>query len=63
MSEQKEIEVAFDNQASFQAVRGANDKHLKVLERGIGIQISVKGNECRLSGDDFAVDLGEKIFN
>ncbi|HIA02162.1 MAG TPA: PhoH family protein [Myxococcales bacterium] len=60
--EAKSASCSFDDKDTFQAVRGANDKHFKILERGLGIQVSVVGNECHLSGDDFAVDMGEKII-
>jgi len=54
--------IKFDNQDIFQAMRGSSDKYIRLLEKRLGIEISVTGNECHLSGDDFSVELGHRVL-
>jgi phosphate starvation-inducible PhoH-like protein len=62
MVDEKALTIAFDDKDTFQSLRGANDDHLKTLERHTGVAISVRGNECHLSGDEFAVKLAQSVL-
>jgi phosphate starvation-inducible PhoH-like protein len=61
-NEDVRTQITFDNQETFQAVRGTNDAHLRIIQRKLGVVVAVRGNVCHLSGDEFGVELARKIM-
>ena len=62
MSSEKTKTLTFDDADVFQNLCGTNDAHMRLIRRRLGVGIAVRGNECHLSGDDFAVELAENVL-
>jgi phosphate starvation-inducible PhoH-like protein len=57
------VSLTFEDQDTFQCVRGPNDTHLRLIQRKLGVTIAVRGNTCQLRGDEFAVDLARDVLD
>lgn len=62
MSDPKTAKVVFEDQDTLRKLRGPNDDHFRLLQRRLGVQLVLRGNECTISGDDFATDLAENVL-
>jgi phosphate starvation-inducible PhoH-like protein len=62
VTDEKTVRILFDDQGLFQLLRGPNDEHFRLLNKRLGAQIVVRGNECSIRGDAFAVDLAESVI-
>ncbi len=54
--------VSFDDIGAFQALIGALSKNIKYIEKGLNVEISVKGNSVRISGDPTQTDTAERLL-
>ena len=54
--------VEFEHRETFQALRGPNDNHIRILMRKIGVKIGVRGNECTIVGQTYAVELAQAVL-
>jgi phosphate starvation-inducible PhoH-like protein len=54
--------VSFDDIGAFQALIGALSKNIKYIEKGLNVEISVKGNSVRISGDPSQTDTAERLL-
>lgn len=60
---QKIIRLKFDDNKLARDLFGVQDKHLKSIEKTLGIDIHVRGENIRLEGEPTDVALGEKVLN
>jgi len=54
--------LRFDDPGVLPDLFGSHDDHLRIVEQGLGVAISPRGNEAELSGDAIAVDLADKVL-
>ena len=54
--------LTFDDDDTFRQLRGANDVHLRLIQRRLGVSIQAKGGECTIRGEDFAVALAHQVL-
>jgi phosphate starvation-inducible PhoH-like protein len=54
--------VTFEDQDTLRRLCGPNDKHLRLLRRKLGVQMSMRGDELSIKGDGFAVELAEEVM-
>lgn len=54
--------VEFDDATLMGNLLGAQDKNLKIIEKGLCVRIHSRGNTLNLSGEDVDVDLSIKVF-
>ena len=59
----KVIHLNFEDNNVARDLFGTEDKHLKSLERMLGIDIHVRGNDLRIEGGHGDVETGERILN
>jgi phosphate starvation-inducible PhoH-like protein len=59
----KVISISFDDNNLARDLFGAQDRHLKTLERSLGVDVHVRGSDLRLKGDTLSVEVGEKVLN
>jgi phosphate starvation-inducible PhoH-like protein len=52
----------FDDNATAGALYGEGDRHLRILERELGIDAHARGNEVRLVGPEPAVETARKVL-
>lgn len=62
-TEEKVVHLRFDDNNLARDLFGSEDQYLKSMEKSLGINIHVRGNDLRLVGRDDAVEVGEKILN
>ena len=55
--------MQFENQHQIRTLFGCQDEHLRLLRDRLGLQVVVRGDELRLSGDRSQVRVGLKIFS
>ena len=55
--------MQFENQHQIRTLFGSQDEHLRLLRDRLGLQVVVRGDELRLSGDRSQVRVGLKIFS
>jgi phosphate starvation-inducible protein PhoH and related proteins len=55
--------VQFEDPAIVKLLFGENDGNLKLIEKGVGVQIHARGNSLAVSGDPVAVQLAERILS
>ena len=55
--------VQFEDPAIVKLLFGENDGNLKLIEKGVGVQIHARGNNLAVSGDPVAVKLAERILS
>ena len=55
--------VQFEDPAIAKLLFGENDGNLKLIEKGVGVQIHARGNNLSVSGDPVAVQLAERILS
>ena len=56
------VRAVFEDQETFQAVRGPNDSHVKLIQRKLAVSIAIRGGECAITGDDFATSLAKNVL-
>jgi phosphate starvation-inducible protein PhoH and related proteins len=54
--------VQFEDPSIAKLLFGENDGNLKLIEKGVGVQIHARGNSVAVSGDAVAVQLAERIL-
>jgi len=59
---EKKVCIKLDDPETLQKVSGVNDVNLRLVQRKIGVGISVRGDELTIKGDEFAVDLAESVL-
>jgi phosphate starvation-inducible PhoH-like protein len=52
----------FDDNATAGALYGEGDRHLRILERELGVDAHARGNEVRLVGPEPAVETARKVL-
>ncbi len=57
------IKISFDDNYFIQNLLGENDKHLKIIEDSVGVDIHLKGNTVTIRGDEPGVALTNKLLN
>lgn len=55
--------LQFDNQQHLRVLFGAQDEHLRLLRDRLGVQVVVRGDELRVSGNRSKVEASLKIFS
>lgn len=61
--ESKVITLKFDDNNLARDLFGAEDRHLKSLERKLGVDIHVRGSDVKLTGEPSNVKVSERILN
>jgi len=61
-AERREEALRFDDASVLQELFGANDDHVKIVERALGVTVHPKGNEATVAGDPLQVDLAVKVL-
>jgi len=59
----KVVNLRFDDNNLARDLFGAQDRHLKTLERSLGVDVHVRGNDLSLKGDSLSVEVGERVLN
>lgn len=54
--------IAFDDTDSLLALCGQSNRRLKLLERQLGLQLHVRGNEITIEGDEANVELAKGVL-
>lgn len=55
--------LSFENQNQIRALFGCRDEYLRLVRERVGVQVVVRGDELRLSGDDQQVETALKVFS
>ena len=63
VAEEATAKIVFDDQSTLRQLCGPNDKHLRLVRRKLGVQLSMRGNELSIKGDGFAVELAEQVMS
>jgi phosphate starvation-inducible protein PhoH and related proteins len=61
MSLQKNL--SFDSQEDIRILFGCRDQNLKMLRTRLGVNVVVRGDELRITGDEPQVETGLKVFS
>lgn len=59
----KVITLRFDDNRLARDLFGAEDRHLRSLERNLGVDINVRGGNLKISGAEDSVVAGERVLN
>lgn len=59
----KIITLRFDDNRLARDLFGAEDSHLKSIEKTLGIDINVRGHDLKLSGQAHDIAIGERVIN
>ncbi|MFT7623541.1 MAG: phosphate starvation-inducible PhoH-like protein [Myxococcota bacterium] len=62
MSEEKTVRLEFEDLKVIRALCGVNEANVRLLQRRVGVTMSIRGGEVVIRGDEFAVDLGEAVW-
>jgi len=62
-AEQKIIRLKFEDNKAARDLFGTADKNLKSIEKSLGLDIHVRGQDVRIEGEPTDVRLGEKVLN
>ncbi|MBT3182638.1 MAG: PhoH family protein [Deltaproteobacteria bacterium] len=57
------ITLRFDDNSLARDLFGSEDRHLKDLEKRLGVEIDARGTDLRISGPDSDIEVGERILN
>lgn len=60
---QKVVRLHFEDNETARDLFGTQDKHLKSIEKSLGVDIHVRGHDIRIEGEPSDVELGEKVLN
>ena len=59
----KVVTLRFDDNRLARDLFGAEDNHLKLLEKNLDVNIDVRGADLKMKGSGFNVETGEKVLN
>lgn len=55
--------LAFQSQEQIRILFGCQDQYLRQIRNRLGIQVVIRGEELRLSGDSAQVEIGRRVFS
>lgn len=61
--EAKVIKLRFDDNRLARDLFGSEDRHLRDLEKHLGIEINARGGEVSIKGSESEIELGERILS
>jgi phosphate starvation-inducible PhoH-like protein len=56
------VSISFDRQEALLGLCGENDCNIRALERRLGVEIRLRGNEMSLCAEPFTADLAERVL-
>ncbi|MFH2013188.1 MAG: PhoH family protein [Pseudomonadota bacterium] len=59
---QDKVKLGFDDNNLLRTLFGGHNKNLRYIEKSLGVNINVKGNEIIINGDYFDVKIAEKVL-
>lgn len=62
-SASKVVTLRFDDNSLARDLFGSEDRHLKLIEKNLGLEIDARGSHVRLRGEDRDICLGEKVLS
>src|SRR3989338_4840010 len=59
----KVVHLRFDDNSLARDLFGSEDRHLKSLEKKLGVDIHVRGSDVSIQGAEYEVETGERILS
>ena len=59
----KVVSLRFDDNRLARDLFGAEDSHIRALEKNLGVAIDVRGSDLKIRGDEERVAIGERVLN
>ncbi|MDO8494886.1 MAG: PhoH family protein [Deltaproteobacteria bacterium] len=59
----KVVHLKFEDHKAARDLFGTQDKHLKSIEKSLGVDIHVRGSDIQLEGQPTEVEIGQKVLN
>ncbi|MGC8493542.1 MAG: PhoH family protein [Syntrophobacteraceae bacterium] len=62
-TDNRSLQVTFDDNNLLQLLAGERNAHLKTIERQLEVQLHLRGNRITLSGAQADIEIGERLLN
>ncbi len=62
-SENHSLKVVFEDNTLLQLLAGERNAHLKTIERQLGVQLHLRGNQITVSGAGADVEIGQRLLH